>query len=308
MLDLVVSIVNHRNRSLLEPLLASIVAGTRSVRYEIYVVDNASEDGSAEMVSAQFPTVHLVRNPRPQGYAANHNHVLRLAKARYFALLNDDMLVCPGALDGMVAFMDTCPSAGLVGCKLLNVDGTLQRSCWNGYPSARTLLIDLFYLSRIVPGARWVQSFETSLQAVNCAIAVDYVLGACMIVRGDAVDQVGYMDEAYGMFLEETDWCYRMAQAGWQVCWEPRQQMIHYGQRSVGRDPRLNTPLLYRNYCRFSRKHGRSLSQLTVIKAVIIAGALFRAMMWACRSLAKRSGAKDMVLAYLAVPRAVLAS
>jgi len=256
MVDLTISIVNHKHRDLLGPLLDSIRALTHRASYETYVVDNASDDGSVAMIKTLYPWVHLICNDRPQGFASNNNQVLCQGQGRYLILLNDDMLLHNNALDRMVTFMDAHPHVGAVGCKLLNKDGTLQRSCWRGFPSPRTLLVDLFYLSRWLPKLSWVRDFEATLQDTAHPVEVDYLLGACLMVRREVLDQVGLLDESFFMFLEETDWCYRIKENGWRIFWTPEGEIVHYGQQSVSRDPARFIPMLYRNYCRFARKHG----------------------------------------------------
>jgi len=299
MLDLTVSIVNHRHRDLLGPLLESIQALTHHISYEVFVVDNASNDGSVEMVKSRFPWVHLLCNDQPMGFAANHNQVLRQGQGRYLILLNDDMLLRNDALDHMVAFMDSHPSVGAVGCKLLNRDGSLQRSCWRQFPSPKTLLIDTFYLSKWLPQLSWVREFEATLQDTGEPIEVDYLLGACLMVRREVLEQVGVLDESYFMFLEETDWCYRIKQAGWAIFWIPDGEIIHYGQQSVSGDPERYVPMLYRNYCRFGRKHGYNQWKMLALKATLFFGVLFRSGLWTYRSLINMPNSSAMMRGYL---------
>lgn len=299
MLDLTISIVNHNNRALLGALLESIVVWTRSISYEIFVVDNASPDRSVEMLSARFPQVHLLCNEEPRGYAANSNEVLSRGQGRYLLLLNDDMLLRNDALGRMVAFMDANHTAGAVGCKLLNKDGTLQRSCWRGFPSPKTLLIDLFYLSKWLPRFSWVRDFEATLRDTSGPIEVDTLLGACLMVRHEALDRVGPLDESFFMFLEETDWCYRLKRNGWSIFWVPDGEIIHYGQQSVSKDPVRFVPMLYRNYCRFCRKHGSQRLEMATLKGIIALGTLFRAALWAYRSLIDVPHSRMMLQGYL---------
>lgn len=305
MFDLTVSIVNHKHRDLLEPLLNSIHDLTHRISYEVFVVDNASGDGSVEMVRDQFPWVHLLCNDRPLGFATNNNQVLRQGQGRYLVLLNDDMLLCNDALDRMVAFMDANHAVGAVGCRLLNRDGTLQRSCWRGFPSPKTLLIDLFYLSKWLPRLSWVRDFEASLQVTSESIEVDYLLGACLMVRREVMDQVGLLDESFFMFLEETDWCYRIKKSGWRIYWAPDGAIIHYGQQSVSENPERFVPMLYENYCKFSLKHGRSRSEILALKTVLALGILFRTGLWAYRSLVDVPTGSAMMRGYLRALRAL---
>lgn len=304
-LDLTISIVNHKNRALLKPFLESIFALTHTVSFEIYVVDNASADGSVEMLLTSFPQVHLLCNNKPLGFAQNNNQVLEKGKGRYFVLLNDDMLLGNDALDRMVAFMDGNRGVGALGCKLVNADGTTQRSCWRGFPSPKTLLTDLFYLSKWLPWLPWVRDFEVTLSNTSDPIEVDYVLGACLMVRREILAQVGFLDEDYFMFLEETDWCYRIQKNGWRIFWLPDGEIIHFGQQSVSKDPVRFVPMLYRNYCQFCRKHGSRRMELTVLKVIIALGTLFRTILWAYRSLTDAPNSRAMLRGYLAALLAV---
>lgn len=306
MVDLTISIVNHKHRDLLSPLLDSIQALTQRVSYETYVVDNAPGDGSAEMIRIQYPWAHLICNEQPQGFAANNNQVLRQGQGRYVVLLNDDMLLENDALDRLVAFMDATPQAGAVGCKLLNRDGSLQRSCWRGFPSSETLMIDLFYLSKWLSRLSWVRQFEATLQTANEPTEVDHLLGACLMVRREIVDQIGLLDENFFMFLEETDWCYRIKKKGWCIFWVPDGRITHYGQQSVSGDPVRFVPMLYRNYCRFIEKHGGRRREMLTTKGIIVLGACFRAAVWAYRYVSGVSNSRAMLQGYLAALPAVL--
>lgn len=308
MVDLTISIVNHNHRDMLGPLLDSIYAHTQGISYEAYVVDNNSHDGSADMVRSHYPWVHLICNEQSQGFAANNNQVLRHANGRYVVLLNDDMLLRNDALDRMVAFMDAHPDAGATGCKLLNHDGTLQRSCWRGFPSPRTLLIDLFYISKWLPQLSWVQAFEATLENTDEPVEVDYLLGACLMVRRETLNQTGPLDESFFMFLEETDWCYRIKEHEWRVFWIPEGEIIHYGQQSVSKDPVRFIPMLYRNYCLFYRKHGGERFGILRLKAVIALGTLFRSIVWGYRDVTDRPDSRAMLRGYLAAFRAILLS
>lgn len=303
MLDLTVSIVNHKNKALLKALLESIANHTEDIAFQVYVVDNASGDGSVEMVRQAFPWVNLICNERPEGFASNHNKVLGQTQSRYAVLLNDDMLLLNNALGHMIAFLDDHPQAGAAGCMLLNPDHTVQRSCWVGFPSAQALLIDLLYLSQLLPQCAWVREREPTLTGATQPIQVDHLLGACITMRRETVDRVGMLDESYVMFLEETDWCYRIKEDRWQIYWVPQGRIMHYGQQSIRGDPERFLPMLYRNYVRFGRQHGATIHHLLATKAIIMFGALLRSGLWAFRSLRKHPDARAMLAGYLGTLR-----
>ena len=274
MIDLTVSIVNTDNRPLLEPLLESILAHTQRISYKIYVVDNASTDGSAEMVRAKFPQVHLLRNEQREGFSSNNNKVLRRGQGRYLILLNEDMLLVNDALDHMVAFMDEHPEAGAVGCKLLNADGTIQRSCWRGYPSPLSCFVGMFWLRKFLLPTKLVQRFEIPPSQLNRLLEVDHLLGACIMVRREVVNQVGLLDDSLVLYFEDTDWCHRIKKAGWQIYWIPNAEVIHYGQQTARRDAARATIEWFRSYCQYYRKHHPHSLKLVLLKTVIVIGSL----------------------------------
>ena len=297
-MDLTISIINHNHCDMVVPLLDSIIVHTHSISYEVFVINNVPDDGCSNKLASRFPQINMLDNDQPLGFAANNNQVLRLARGRYTILLNDDMLLINDALDRMVAYMDGNVSVGAIGCQLLNRDGTLQRSSWRGFPSFRTLFVDLFYLSKWFPRLSLVRRFEATFQSSN-PVDVDYLLGACIMVRSKVIEQVGLLDERFFMFLEETDWCFRIKQHGWQIFWVPDAKIVHYGQQSVSRDPERFVPMLYGNYCRFGRKHGYGRWEILALKTTLFLGLLFRSGLWAIRQLKHVPNSSAMMWGYL---------
>jgi GT2 family glycosyltransferase len=162
--DLSVVIVNWNTRDLLRACLASVPQGLSPAHMaELWVVDNASHDGSAAMVASEFPNVHLIANEQNVGFARANNQALEQSAGRHALLLNSDTEVLPGALSAMMEFLDTHPDAGAIGSRLLNTDGSTQRSCWNFYPSLSTVASDAFYLWRLPLIKKWVQKHEQAL-------------------------------------------------------------------------------------------------------------------------------------------------
>jgi hypothetical protein len=193
--------------------------------------------------------------------------------------------VKPCAFDQLVAFADGRTDAGVVGPKLLNPDGSLQRSCWRGYPSLSMALVDALYLWKIVPGLGWVQQTEIAEQELDRVLVVDHVLGAAMLVRADIYRRVGGMDEGIFLFLEETEWCYRIQQCGWKVYFVPESQIVHIGQQSVHKNPERTLPELYKNFVRFYRKHqSDSAVRIWTLKGIIALACLIRIGLWTWRS------------------------
>jgi len=304
-LDLSIVIVSWNTRELLRECLDSVFATVRRFDFEIFVVDNASHDYTVHIVRAEFPSVRLIENRENVGFARANNQAIRHSRGRYLMLLNTDTVVQPGALEHMVAFLDDHPEAGALGCKLLNPDGTVQRSCWHGFPSLLDALVEALYLWRFVPNARLVRMVEIPISEMDQVLEVDHVLGACMMVRSETVEQIGLLDESFFLFLEETDWCYRMKQKGWKTYYTPDAQIIHYGQQSVSRDPLRCLPMINQSYCRYYRKHYGDSPRISLLKVVLGLGALIRIGLWLKRVLFANGGqhGKQMIRGYWRVLR-----
>lgn len=290
--DLSILIVNWNARDLLGRCLESLpVSAAEDLVTEVWVVDNASTDGSADFLHSAFPEVCLIANSENLGFAAANNQAAMKASGRYLLLLNPDTEVLPGALSSLVAYADAHPEIGVLGPRLLNRDGSLQRSCWRSYPGPSMALIDALYLWKVpwIPIARLSEYRPDELVEPR---DVDHLLGACLLIRREAWQDVGPLDEGYFLFLEETDWCWRAKRAGWRVVYYPHAAIIHHGQHSTRQYPARNLPHLYRSYCRFYRKHHpeRGLG-LSALKAVIALASTLRIGLWAVRTW--RSGENE---------------
>jgi len=265
--DLSVVIVNWNTRDLLARCLASVEssplaqepdpgAGTGQTTLtagaiEIFVVDNASTDGSPTMVRERFPQVHLIENRENVGFAAANNQAIGQSSGHYVALLNSDTEVHPGALEILVQFLDAHTSAGGCGPRLLNADGSFQASCHPMLTPGREFW-RLLFLERFWPRATYAQAnWDT-----DTARRVEVIKGACFLLRRAALEQVGALDEQYFMYTEEVDLCYRLAQAGWELWWVPRATVLHYGEASSEQVPEAMYVQLYRSKIQFYRKTG----------------------------------------------------
>ena len=283
--DLTICIVNWNTQSLLRDCLVSILEGKWNISYEIVVVDNNSADSSVAMLREEFPQVVLISNQENVGFAKANNQAFARAQGRYVLLLNSDTVVLPRALDLLIDFIDKHAEAGAVGCKLLNMDGSMQRSCWRGYPNFRSAVIDAFYLWRLFPWLPMVRESEIGGIDLEDPIEVDHILGACMLVSRDVLDQTNGMDESIFLFLEETDWCYRIKKLGWKIFFYPAAQVIHFGQQSVQKQPQRTLPEKYRNYVWFYRKYENpSALKIWALKFVIVFAGLLRIGLWTWRS------------------------
>jgi GT2 family glycosyltransferase len=250
---LTVVIVNWNTRDLLSQCLHSIAANypSQPPSIEVFVVDNASSDGSVQMVKECFPWVRLIENTENLGFARANNQAIDLAGGRYILLLNSDTVAHPGAFAALIDFMDKTPKAGATGARLLNGDGSLQTSChpmltpWREF--VRLLFLDrIFHVS--LYSAQWWETEEPRQTEV--------IKGACLMLRSAALEQVGPLDGSYFMYTEEVDLCYRLGEAGWQLWWVPTAKVTHFGEASSRQVAQTMYVQLYRSKIQFYRKYG----------------------------------------------------
>jgi N-acetylglucosaminyl-diphospho-decaprenol L-rhamnosyltransferase len=242
--DVTISIISANNLGLLLPCLHSVFDNKHSITLEVYLVDNASMDGSASAVAATFPQVRVIRNQARQGFSTNNNLVLNRGLGRYLMLLNDDTLVLDDALDQIVEFMDEHPQVGAVGSFLLNADSSFQPA-FSRIPHP--------FIEAIWPATNW--SYRSSRQATE-PFEVDSVCGAAMMVRRQVVEQVGGLDVAFDpIYSEEVDWCYRIKQAGWQIYALPQARIVHFGSQTMSHIVPRMYELLLSHKTLFFRKH-----------------------------------------------------
>jgi GT2 family glycosyltransferase len=294
-MDLSVVIVTWNTRDLLRDCVASVLAGLGPLKAEILVVDNASADGSAAMLRAEFPGVTLIESPRNLGFAGGNNLALARARGRHVLLLNTDTLVRGVVLPEAVAWLDGHPEAGVLGPRVLNTDGSVQVSC-TGFPTLGRLTLQTLGLTRIarLDGYRltgWDRSSERR---------VDVVSGAAMFVRRAAMAEVGLLDEGFFFYGEETDWCRRFARAGWQVVFAPIPAVTHFGGGSVRRLDHRRDVLLTEGTTRLHLKHGGRGAALACF-ALLAAHNLSRAAFWAVPALAGRPGARARAMHFARV-------
>lgn len=235
--------LSYNTRDLTRQAVSAVLKAAEGLAVEIFVVDNASADGSADMVAEEFPQVKLIRNAANVGFAAGNNVALRQVAGEYALLLNTDTIVRRDALHTMVAFLDAHPAAGACGCKILDPDGTLQLDSRRGFPTPLAAFCKMSGLSRLFPKHRRIAHYHLTYLDPEQTAEVEVLSGSCMMVRKSAMDQVGLLDESYFMYGEDIDWCYRFWQAGWKIYYVPTTAIIHFRGES-GRGTPLK--ILYR--------------------------------------------------------------
>lgn len=277
-MDLSLIIVNYNTRELLRQCLLSLRSARAQLELEIFVIDNASRDHSAEMVKQEFAEVELMQNAANAGFAAANNQGLRRARGEYLLLLNSDTEVRPGALEHCLEFFRAHPEAGVVGCKLLNADGSIQPSC-ESFLSLPLLFYESFFLEKIFPHNRVFGRRAMTYFDYDRALPVDYVKGAFLMIRRRAFEDVGLLDEGFFFYAEEMDWCYRAREKGWEVYFTPEAEVLHHGGQSG--DP-LSPAIfvqLHRARYQFYRKHHGAFASF-IARMLMAAGALLRAFAW----------------------------
>ena len=249
-----ISIVSWNTRDLLLNCIKSICESVEEFALEIIVVDNASNDGSAEAVRKAYPDVLLVENKMNRGFAAANNQALRLARGGHVLLLNPDTVVLPNALQKMWKCLEEHPEAGVVGCKLLNPDMTVWPSVIKNHPSPIALLFHYSPLwRRLLPGPAERLRFGTRDWKNEGVLEVVSVVGACMMVRREVIETVGELNEKYFLYNEEGEWCYRIRKRGWKIYLTPEAQIIHYCQGSASQVPEMANREFAKGMFRFSR-------------------------------------------------------
>lgn len=226
--DLSVVIPSYNTRDLMEQALRTVQEASDGIRVQVVVVDNASRDGSADMVAERFPDVELIRNERNVGFGGANNLAFERVQGRHVLLLNSDTIVRPDTLRTLVAFMDDHPDAGAAGCRINNPDGSLQLDCRRSFPTPSAAFYKLTGLGRMFPNSRRFARYNLTYLDPDEVNEVDALSGSCMIVRRQVLAEVGGFDEAYFMYGEDLDWCYRMREAGWKIYYTPATEIIHF--------------------------------------------------------------------------------
>ena len=254
-LDLSIVIVNYNTRDLLRTCLQSIRESQGAPSMELFVVDNASTDGSADMVASEFPEAKLIVCETNRGYAYANNVALRQCRGEYLLLLNPDTVLPPSALRDMVAFMDAHPEAGIAGPKLVRENGSLDLACRRSFPSPEVSFYRMLGLSKLFPGSRRFARYNLTYLDPDQPAEVDSVVGAFMMVRRKAAEQVGFLDESFFMYGEDLDWAYRIKARGWKVLYNPAVVVLHVKGASSRRHPWKTIIEFYRAMHIFYSKH-----------------------------------------------------
>lgn len=285
--DVSVVIVNWNTHDLLRGCLASVATETR-VSHEVIVIDNASRDGSAAMVAAEFPTVVLIANTQNRGFAAANNQGLAVAKGRHVLLLNPDTVILDDAIGRMLAWLARHPGIGCAGCQVLEAPGVIQQTSFRDPTPLNLALVEtgLHRLARWLPvfGRPWYRGWDRRSQR-----DVDVVSGMFMLVPRPVLEAVGPLDEAFFVYAEEADWCRRIRKAGWRCVFTPVARIIHLdggGKSTVQIRPRMHVQM-QKSHLIYVRKHGGAAAH-AAMRGLFALSALLRAGLFGTLQVVRR--------------------
>ena len=243
--------------------------------HEVVVVDNASTDGTPELVRERFPSVRLVELPENRGFGAGNNAGMEVATGDWYLLLNADAWPVEDAVERLAAFGDERADAAVVGPRLRNLDGSLQRSV-RGFPTLWRLATEYLFLRKLAPRTEALNAFYGARFDHESVREAEWLYGACLLVRRAAAEEVGLFDEDFFLFSEETDWCYRFREAGWKVLFYPGAEFVHVGGASHGgRMFKENV----RGHLRFFAKH-RGSREAEQARRLLLLGARVRTVLF----------------------------
>jgi len=269
-----VIIVTFNTRDMTLDCLRTLTPELTGLDAEVFVVDNASTDHTAAAIREQFPGVKVLENAHNRGFGAANNVALAQAQGRYLLLLNSDAFPKPGAIRTLLAEIERQPKTGVLGPRLLNQDGTLQLSCFR-FPSPGRAWLENLWLAAAFPQSRW-GDYRTWPH--DQPRTVEWVVGACLLVRREVYEQVGGFDERFFMYAEESDWQLRIRQAGWDIAFTPAAQVVHLAGASGSRKSNIN-PAFFDSLDYYERKHHGTLGLLSLRLAMVI-GCTLRFFAW----------------------------
>lgn len=280
-MDLSIVIVNWNTRGLLRDCLESVERNLCGMAAEVIVVDNASTDGSVDMVKSLFPGVRLIANTDNRGFAAANNQAFKRANGKYVLLLNSDTLVHGDVLSRSMHYLDSNPEVGMMGCKVLNGDGTTQLTC-SQFPTFVNLLIQTLGANRL--GGKFFGRYQMLDWERNDEREVEVISGCYLMARSQVIDEIGYLDEAFFCYGEETDWCRRCQEAGWKLVFTPVGTITHFGSGTTSKLNHKRDLMLSEGTVRLHLKHNGSVSAAMVWTLLLIFNCS-RSVFWTLRTM-----------------------
>ena len=291
-MDVSIIIVNWNTKKLLLDCICSIYETVKNISFEIWLVDNASSDGSVEAVKQNYPDVKIIQNKKNLGFAAANNIALERMCGQYALLLNTDTILTNGAVEHLFDFVEKNQNAGMACGQLLNQDGSKQNSIAN-FPGIGSLLCNESLLQILFP-----KKFPGKRKEYKKPVEVDSCIGACLMVRKKAMDEVGLLDKRYFFFFEETDWAYRMKQAGWKIYFVPSAGIFHIQGQTVGHNASSRIMFYRSRYIYFKKWHPRSYPFVRLIIFVRLLINAILSLVGAVVTLGMHAGIKKKLSVY----------
>ena len=253
--DVSIVFTNWNVRDLLRDCLRSVYEKTKDLTYEIIVVDDGSTDGSVEMLRREFPEVKLVINERNLGVAKSYNRGVAVTSGRFIQMLNTDMVLINNAIKILMDFLENHPEAAACAGKLRNRDMSPQIS-YGSFPSFTQALVDVLFIKELLPFLPVPSLGVSPDDSITEPIEVEYLSGADMMIRREVIEKIGFFDELYTSYCEETDFCYRILhKTNWKLFFVPAAEIVHFGGMSFQHVREYQLQLLYSSYNKFFKKH-----------------------------------------------------
>ena len=289
MAGLSVVVVNWNTRELLRDCLDSVLRNAQDILLEVLVVDNASTDGSRELVRSQFPEVRLIENEVNLGFAVANNQAFPLCSAEYVLLLNSDTIVVGNALKILVDFLSEHPKVGAVGPKVVHPASRLRTLSCGYQPTIRTMFDHYFFLSRLFPNWRIFRGFHLLIGVHDDRPRpVEWLSGACFLVRRKVIERVGPLSEDWFMYAEDLEWCDRISAAGWALYHVPEAVIEHYHGASAQRNEAVSTMWVQSLQRHFVARTQPARIHLLLFNAILAVGLMSRAIIYWLRGLTDR--------------------
>ncbi len=270
-----IAIVSYNVREFLYQCLLSVSRASANLEAEILIVDNASVDGSVQMVKQNYPAARLIENKQNVGFAAANNQALKQATGEFFVMLNPDTIVQEDTFEKLISFFDKTPDAGIAGCKILNPDGSFSVDSRHSIPSPMTALWKMFGLNRLFPGSKIFGRYNMTYLDADEIAPVDAISGSFMMFRNNVFLEAGGLDEDYFMYCEDIDLCYRVAHNGWKVYYVPETNIIHYKGESTKKNNIDYVINFNRSLYLFYKKHFHR-QYLSLFRWFILLGVMIR--------------------------------
>lgn len=254
-IELSIIVASYNTVDFLRACLASVESATQGLTCELIVVDNNSSDGSVSMVEREFPTVRVLRNLANEGFSKANNKALQEARGAAVLLLNPDTLVPAGTLQRLLKVLQESPQVGVLGCRIVRPDGSLDAACKRSFPTPLSALSRFLALDRLFPRSRRFGAYRRTYEDPCGSYEVESIVGAFMLVRRTALADTGGLDEDFFMYGEDLDWCWRLRQRGYAIWYIGSVTVVHHKGAATSREPQRMNWHFHRSMFLFHRKH-----------------------------------------------------